>query len=108
MKLETGLNQSCFIIAGVNIKSNVVLPEGTRLVSTKHDDGFSDDVDVDKNEFDENEFGTSAFAYVSDEEEEVDSDASVDGPLEAEDPWGQSLQVCFHLKGTFINVIIVL
>ncbi len=81
--------------AGVTIKSKVELPAGTRLIASKPDDGFSDDDDDGEKDDDEDEkdkFGPSAYAYVSDEEE-VDSDESQNGPLEAEDPWGVSLQV---------------
>ena len=69
----------------------MVVPANTRLIATKPDDGFSDD-EADDDESAETAFGPSAFTYVSDEEE-LDSDASVDGPVKEHDPWGCSLQV---------------
>ena len=79
------------LISGVHIKAKTVVPPETRLVSTKHDCGFSDD-EEDGDGKAESEYGPSAFAYVSDDED-LDSDASDDGPLEAVDPWGVSIQV---------------
>jgi hypothetical protein len=65
------------------------VPENTRLIATKADDGFSDDEADESSKTDaQNAYGPSAFAYVSDEEEDLDSDASVDGPVKANDPWG--------------------
>jgi len=69
------------------------VPPETRLVSTKHDDGFSDDDDDGDVGKSESEYGPSAFPYLSDDED-LDSDASEDGPLEDVDPWGVSIQVC--------------
>ena len=77
-------------IPGVHIKSGVVVEQKKRLVSTKHDNGFSDD-EEDSGKV-ESEYGPAAFDYVSDDED-LDSDASEDGPSEAGDPWGVSLQV---------------
>ena len=72
------------------------MPEGTRLVSSKPDDGFSDG---DENDAD-SEFGPKAFVYTSDDDD-VDSDASENGPIETDDPWGLSLQVSLVLIGNF-------
>lgn len=76
---------------GVHIKPGAVVPPETRLVSTKHDDGFSDDDDDGDVGKSESEYGPSAFPYLSDDED-LDSDASEDGPLEDVDPWGVSIQ----------------
>lgn len=69
------------------------MPEGTRLVSTKPDDGFSDGDENDA----ESEFGPKAFVY-TDDEDDADSDASENGPVEVDDPWGLSLQVSFIIQ----------
>lgn len=64
------------------------MPEGTRLVSTKPDDGFSDN-DADDTDVG---FGPAAFAYASDDDD-ADSEDNENGPIEGDDPWGLSLQV---------------
>jgi len=73
----------------VVLKPETVLPEGTRLVSAKPDDGFSDDVN---DAADDDGLGPAAFAYASDDDD-ADSEDDDNGPVEAHDPWGLSLQV---------------
>ncbi len=92
MNLSLLFNLQLFL--GVKIQTKTVVPENTRLIATKPDDGFSDDEADESAKTDaQNAYGPSAFAYVSDEEEDLDSDASVDGPVKANDPWGCALQV---------------
>jgi len=61
-------------------------------VSTKPDDGFSDDADSNSKGDADAQLGPKAFAYVSDDDD-ADSDVSENGPVATDDPWGLSLQV---------------